>query len=104
MRICSVTYSDQACWACRPREGDFIVTMDAMVRRTDTVSKMIKATPEAIYRAFLEPQSLVSWLPPADMKGALLTFEPWIGGAYRMALTYEKTGHGLGKSSADSDI
>jgi uncharacterized protein YndB with AHSA1/START domain len=57
--------------------------------RTDTASRVIKASPQAIYEAFVDPAALVAWLPPAGMKGEFQLFEPWPGGRYRMTLTYE---------------
>lgn len=73
--------------------------------RTDTASRLIRAPPQAIYRAFLDPQALVSWLPPRGMKGALSRFEPVAGGAYRMTLTYERPDPARpGKSTQDGDV
>ena len=51
-------------------------------------SKLIKATPEAVYAAFMDPAILVQWLPPADMTGELHAFDPRIGGGYRISLFY----------------
>ena len=57
--------------------------------RTDTASRIIKASPQAIYDAFVDPVALAAWLPPKGMKGAFEHFEPRPGGRYRMTLTYE---------------
>ncbi|MFP2908538.1 SRPBCC family protein [Pyxidicoccus sp. 3LFB2] len=74
-------------------------------KRTDTGSRVIKASPSTLYRAFVDPQAWLSWLPPKGMKGHLHTFDPRAGGTYRMALTYELPEHAnLGKSSENSDI
>lgn len=32
--------------------------------RTDTASRIIKATPQRIYDAFLDPNAVASWRPP----------------------------------------
>jgi len=74
--------------------------------RTDAASRLITASPAAIYRALLDPEALTAWLPPAGMSGRALRFEPWEGGCYRIALFYEKAAApgGSGKSSASSDI
>lgn len=75
-----------------------------MTGRTDRASRLIKATPAAIYRAFVDPQALVAWLPPAGMTGHIERFEPKPGGRYRMTLTYDAPdGSTVGKSSADAD-
>ncbi len=75
-----------------------------MAGRTDRASRLIKAPPAAIYRAFIDPQALVAWLPPSGMTGHIEHFEPKPGGRYRMTLTYDAPDHStLGKSSEDAD-
>jgi uncharacterized protein YndB with AHSA1/START domain len=51
-------------------------------------SKLIKAAPEAVYAAFMDPTALLQWLPPAEMTGKLHTFDPRIGGGYQISLFY----------------
>ena len=70
--------------------------------RTDTASRLIAAAPAAIYRAFVDPEALMQWLPPEGMSGRALLFEPREGGRYRIELRYR--GEGEGKSSAKTDI
>lgn len=57
-------------------------------KRMDTASRTIKASPQAIYNAFVDSQALVMWLPPKGMKGRIFEFDPRAGGTYRMSLTY----------------
>ena len=45
--------------------------MDGRIKRTDTASKIIKAAPQAVYRAFMDPKELVTWLPPEGMEGRM---------------------------------
>lgn len=59
-------------------------------RRTDSATRVIAASPQAIYQAFLDPKAWVTWLPPEGMTGHIYEFEPRPGGAYRIALTYSK--------------
>jgi uncharacterized protein YndB with AHSA1/START domain len=73
-----------------------------MTRRTDSGSRLIQASTEAIYGALIDPKSLIAWLPPGDMSGRILLFEPWVGGRYSIELTYA-TGE-FGKTTANSDI
>ncbi|MBW7453345.1 SRPBCC family protein [Paenibacillus sepulcri] len=74
-------------------------------RRTDSASKVIKASPRMIYKAFVEPENLVRWLPPKGMKGRIYEFDAREGGSYRMSLTYIGTDHTTtGKTSEDSDV
>ena len=78
--------------------------MTTEARRIDSASRVIGASPQVLYRAFLDPASLVSWLPPSGMKAEIQRFEPREGGTYRMVLTYEGAEHTPGKSSEHSDV
>ena len=49
-------------------------------------SKLIKASPETVYDAFMDPAILLQWLPPADMTGELHAFDARVG--YRISLFY----------------
>jgi uncharacterized protein YndB with AHSA1/START domain len=74
-------------------------------KRTDSASRVIMASPRTIYKAFIEPENLVSWLPPKGMKGHIYEFDARDGGAYRMSLTYVGTDHStLGKTSEHADV
>lgn len=42
-------------------------------------SKLIKATPEALYRAFTDPAALAVWLAPGDMTGEVHRFDDRVG-------------------------
>jgi uncharacterized protein YndB with AHSA1/START domain len=74
-----------------------------MTSRIDSASRLIQATPQAIYRAFAEPGAMERWLPPDDMTGAMQHFDFREGGSYRMRLTYAQSGQGRGKTSEDAD-
>jgi uncharacterized protein YndB with AHSA1/START domain len=67
-------------------------------------TRTILATPRAIYRAFLDPETIPSWRPPSGMTAKIFRFDPAPGGGYRMAFVYEDVAAGPGKSSADADI
>lgn len=74
-------------------------------RRTDSATRMIAASPQTIYRAFLDPEAWAKWLPPEGMTGHIYEFEPRPGGAYRMALIYNKEDRSTrGKTSDDADV
>lgn len=70
--------------------------------RIDTASLIIAAPPEVIYRAFVDRDALLAWLPPDGMTGEILEFEPRPGGPFRMALHYDAPGHG--KTTDDTDV
>jgi uncharacterized protein YndB with AHSA1/START domain len=51
-------------------------------------TRVIRARPEALYQAFVDPASLVEWLPPGGMTGAIHAFAAGEGGGYSMSLHY----------------
>jgi uncharacterized protein YndB with AHSA1/START domain len=74
-------------------------------KRTDSGSRVIKASPQSIYQAFLDPEAVVSWRPPAGMKAQIFKFEPWEGGAFRMSFSYTDTSNSTaGKTSGNEDV
>lgn len=78
-----------------------------MSERIDTASRLIRATPEKVYSAFVDPERLMAWLPPEGMTGRADLFEPWEGGRYRIELSYDNPADapgGAGKSDAARDI
>ena len=74
----------------------------APLDRVDSAFRVIHASPATIYRAHTDPNSLVSWLPPAGMHGHVEHFEPRVGGTYRMVLAYEEPAS-QGKTTDHSD-
>jgi uncharacterized protein YndB with AHSA1/START domain len=74
--------------------------------RTDTASRFVAAAPDAVYRAFVDADALMAWLPPAGMSGRALRFDPRPGGRYRIELTYKRGAvpGGAGKTSERTDI
>jgi len=69
--------------------------------RTHAAFREIRAAPEAIYRAFLTPEAMSSWLPPVGAKGAFDAFEPHAGGRFSLTLTFDAA---QGKSSEHTDV
>ena len=72
--------------------------------RTDTASRVIAAPPDRVYAALLDPEALISWLPPRGMSGRFERFDARPGGSYRLVLTYADAATAPGKATADSDI
>ena len=72
--------------------------------QTTVVSRVVKASREAVYRAFLDQDALVAWLPPGTMQGVVHAFDAREGGTFRISLVYpEGEGSPRGKSSARTD-
>jgi uncharacterized protein YndB with AHSA1/START domain len=59
-----------------------------MTLASTRTSTIIAAPAQAIYDAFMDPASLVEWLPPGDMTGVVHSFDAQVGGGYRMSLFY----------------
>jgi uncharacterized protein YndB with AHSA1/START domain len=73
--------------------------------RTDSASRVIKASPETIYKAFLDREAITIWRPPKGMQCYVFEFDPQQGGKFRMSFSYISQQHDVkGKSSAQEDI
>jgi uncharacterized protein YndB with AHSA1/START domain len=66
-----------------------------MTMATGTVQlhRVLRAPPERIYKAFLDADAIVKWLPPHGFTGKVHHLEARVGGAYRMSFTDFSTGH-----------
>lgn len=51
-------------------------------------SRIVKALPERVYQAFIDPDDLIAWLPPGEMTGVIHAFDARVGGGYQMSLFY----------------
>jgi uncharacterized protein YndB with AHSA1/START domain len=63
---------------------------------TNTVRfhRVLKATPERVYRAFLDADAMAKWLPPNGFTGKVHQIDARVGGSYKMSFTNFSTGHG----------
>ena len=59
---------------------------------TVRLHRMLRAAPERVYRAFLDPDAMVKWLPPHGFTGKVHHMDPRAGGGYRMSFTKFGTG------------
>ena len=64
-----------------------------MSTHTVRLHRIIRATPERIYRAFLDADAMAKWLPPNGFTGKVHQMDAKLGGAYRMSFTNFTTGH-----------
>jgi uncharacterized protein YndB with AHSA1/START domain len=75
-----------------------------MTKRVDQASRVIKASPQTIYRALLDPQAIVTWRPPDGMTAQIHAFDGREGGSFRMSLPYTGPDHAVrGKTSENVD-
>jgi uncharacterized protein YndB with AHSA1/START domain len=54
-----------------------------MPTHTIRLHRVLKASPEKIYRAFLDADALCRWLPPFGFTGKMHHFEPAVGGGFK---------------------
>ena len=54
--------------------------------------RVLRATPERVYRAFLDPDAMVKWLPPHGFTRKVHQMDARAGGGYRMSFTNYGTG------------
>jgi uncharacterized protein YndB with AHSA1/START domain len=54
--------------------------------------RVLRATPERVYRAFLDPDAKAKWLPPNGFTGKVHEMDAKVGGTYRMSFTNFTTG------------
>ena len=60
---------------------------------TVRLHRVLRAEPEKVYRAFLDPDAMAKWLPPHGFTGKVHHLEAKIGGTHRMTFTNFTTGH-----------
>jgi uncharacterized protein YndB with AHSA1/START domain len=63
-----------------------------MSTNTIRLHRVLRATPEKIYRAFLDADAMAKWLPPNGFTGKVHHLDAKVGGTYRMSFTNFTTG------------
>ena len=63
-----------------------------MSTNTIRLHRIIRAKPEMIYRAFLDREAKVKWLPPHGFTGKVHQLEAKVGGTFKMSFTNFTTG------------
>lgn len=64
-----------------------------MPQNTVRLHRVLTATPEKVYRAFLEPDAIARWLPPNGFVAKVHQMNPVVGGTYKMSFTNFTTGN-----------
>jgi uncharacterized protein YndB with AHSA1/START domain len=64
-----------------------------MSTNTVHLHRVLRATPERIYRAFLDADAMAKWLPPNGFTGKVHHLDAKVGGTYKMSFTNFTTGH-----------
>ncbi len=63
-----------------------------MSANTIRLHRVIRATPERVYRAFLDADAMTKWLPPNGFTGKVHHMDAKVGGTYKMSFTNFSTG------------
>ena len=86
-------------FVCRRNQTDGLILMST---NTIRLHRVIRATPEKIYRAFLDPDAMAKWLPPNGFTGKVHQLEAKVGGTYKMSFTNFTTGssHSFGGNTS----
>ena len=64
-----------------------------MATNTVKLHRVLRATPERVYRAFLDGDAMVKWLPPNGFTGKVHHIDARVGGTYRMSFTNFSSGN-----------
>jgi len=63
-----------------------------MSANTIRLHRVLRATPERVYRAFLDADAMTKWLPPNGFTGKVHHMDAKVGGTYKMSFTNFSTG------------
>ena len=61
---------------------------------TVRLHRVLRATPEKLYRAFLDADAMAKWLPPYGFTCKVHHMEAKVGGTFKMSFSNFSTGHG----------
>lgn len=64
-----------------------------MSSNTVRLHRVIRSTPEKIYRAFLDADAMARWLPPYGFIGKVQHLDARVGGGFKMSFTNFGTGN-----------
>jgi uncharacterized protein YndB with AHSA1/START domain len=59
---------------------------------TIRLHRVLRATPDRVYRAFLDADAMAKWLPPNGFTGKVHHLDAKVGGEHRMSFTNFTTG------------
>ena len=65
-----------------------------MSTHTIRLHRVLRSTPEKIYRAFLEPDAMARWIPPYGFICKVHHMDPKVGGTFKMSFINFGTGKG----------
>ena len=63
-----------------------------MPGNTIRLHRVLRANPERVYKAFLDPDAMTKWLPPNGFTGKVHHMDARVGGTHKMSFTNFTTG------------
>ncbi len=54
--------------------------------------RVLKASPDRVFRAFIDPEAMAKWSPPHGFTGKVHQIDARVGGTYKMSFTNFSTG------------
>ena len=63
-----------------------------MATNTVRIHRVLRGKAERVYRAFIDPDAMVKWLPPHGFVGKVHQMDAKVGGAYKMSFKNFSTG------------
>src|SRR5215213_7276137 len=54
--------------------------------------RVLRTSPDKLYKAFIDPEAKAKWLPPNGFTGKVHHIDPRVGGGYKMSFTNFATG------------
>ena len=72
---------------------------------TVTLHRVLRAPPERVYRAFIDPMALPKWLPPFGFIAQVHELDARVGGRFQMSFTNFSSGksHAFGGTYLELD-
>ncbi len=63
-----------------------------MTKNTVSLHRVLRSTPERVYRSFLDADAMCKWFPPNGFTCKVHQFDAKVGGTYKMSFTNFNTG------------
>lgn len=83
----------QPCGGMIPVSRVFLPERFFMSANHIELHRVLRAPPERVYAAFVQPEAWAKWLPPHGFTARVHSMDPRPGGRYQMAFTHLGTGH-----------
>ena len=63
-----------------------------MPSNTVKLHRVLRSTPDRIFRAFIDPDAMAKWLPPHGFTGKVHSMDARVGGSYKLSFKNFTTG------------